>query len=214
MRLLLRSFKATWAAQVMDGHDPCVGGGSKGTNKMNLAKMMVIGVMLAAAGIARASGTEAEARTTLNVKLALLDKLGADSLHVDVETNGTNVVLKGTVNRRETMELAETIAKSVSGVHGIDNDIRVQATQDNPSRAGASLGEADAEVKDGILSSKVRLALIDKMGTDGFRIGSDVANGVVTLQFDRDLTPWRRQEAMEAVKAVSGVSRVMSVDKK
>lgn len=181
---------------------------------MKFAKTKVLLAMFVATSVAFAGDTAADARTTLQVKLALLDKLGADSLHVDVEASGGHVVLRGTVNRRETMELAETVAASATGVAHVKNDIRLGAETAEPSKAGAAVGEAEAEVKDAMLSTKVRLTLIDKMGTDGFRIGTEVANGVVTLELDPDLAPRRREEAMAAVRAVEGVSRVLSVEKK
>jgi osmotically-inducible protein OsmY len=65
-----------------------------------------------------------------------------------------------------------------------------------------------------VLKTKARIALVDKMGSDGFKIGTDVANRVVTLEFDRDLSTARRAEATRVVKAVDGVTKVISVDKK
>lgn len=180
---------------------------------MRVARTLLIGLMLGAAAVAATAPTEKEARTTLKVKLALLDHLGSDGLRVDVETTGGDVLLRGTVNKRETMELANTVARSVSGVDGVRNDIEV-GTPTTSSKAGAAVGEAEAEVKDAVLSSKVRLALVDRMGGDGFRIGTEVASGAVTLELPSGLTPARRQEAMDTAKGVSGVERVLSVDKK
>lgn len=175
--------------------------------RLTLAVLLVLGT----AGLASADSAD-DARTTLKVKLALLDKLGADSLHVDVDSAGGRVVLRGTVAKRETMELAETVAESVTGVADVDNDLQVTSPQ--PSKAGSAVGEAEAEVRDAVLASKVRLALVDKMGTDGFRIGTDVANGVVTLEFDRDMATERRKDAMATVKTVDGVAKVLSVEER
>ena len=47
-----------------------------------------------------------------DVKHALLAKLGADALRIDVNSTDGNVNLLGTVGKRETKELASTIAKS------------------------------------------------------------------------------------------------------
>ena len=66
-----------------------------------------------------------------------------------------------------------------------------------------------------MLSTKIRLALVDKMGSDGFKIGTEVADGVVTLEFERELRRARRaEEATKVVKGVDGVTKVVSVDKK
>ncbi len=79
-----------------------------------------------------------------------------------------NVVLKGTVNKRETLELAETVTKSVSGVRDVKNNLHLKANEENPSAAAAVAGEAEAEVKDAVLETRIRIALVDKMGSDGF----------------------------------------------
>ncbi len=51
----------------------------------------------------------------------------------------------------------------------VKNDIKLEANVANPSKTSVAAGEAEAEVKDAMLSTKVRLALVDKMGTDGFK---------------------------------------------
>lgn len=180
----------------------------------NFWKMVLLGAVLMGASAAMAADSTADWTTKLNVKLVLLEKLGADSLHVEVDANAGALTLQGTVGKRETRELAETIAGSVTGVNSVKNDILLEASEANPSKSSVAAGEAEAEVKDAVLSTKIRLALVDRMGTDGFKIGTEVANGVVTLEFDRDLAPARRQEATSVVKGVAGVTKVVSIDKK
>jgi hyperosmotically inducible periplasmic protein len=184
----------------------------------NLVSAVALGALLTTAGAVFADHTpeheKANWTTTLNVKLALLNKLGNDSLRIDVETDSGAVTLRGTVNKRETLELAETVAESVSGVKTVDNDLSLKANEQNPSTASVAAGEAEAEVKDAVLETKIRLALVDKMGTDGFRIGTEAASGVVTLEFGNDLSAARRQEAKRIVEGVGGVHKVVSVDKK
>jgi osmotically-inducible protein OsmY len=176
--------------------------------------MVLIGAVLIGGSAAIAAENQADWTTTLSVKLALLNKLGTDSLHVDVDATGGDLTLKGTVNKRETRELAETIAKSVEGVKSVKNDILLQASEANPSKVSVAAGETEAELKDAILSTSIRLALVNKMGTDGFKIGTEVANGVVTLEFEPDFSADRRKEATGVVKGVEGVTKVVSVDKK
>ncbi len=180
----------------------------------SLVKLMLIGILLAATTTAAHAGSkQADWTTTLNVKLALLDKLGADSLHVEVDSMAGTVTLAGTVDKRETLELAETVAKSVAGVEHVDNNLHLEAALANPSRVGATVNEADAEVKDAVLETKLRLALIDKMGRDGFRIGTEAASGVVTLSFESGFKAHTRREAVAIATGMAGVSKVVSVDK-
>ena len=158
-----------------------------------------------------AADAASDATTTLKVKLALLTKLGADSLKIDVDTTDGAVRLGGEVGKRETAELAKTVAASVEGVTEVDDDLTVEA----PSTGAVAkvAAETEAEVKDGILESKVRLALIDQLGSDGFRIGTEAANGVVTLELGPDLGADRRALAVKAVEGVEGVAKVVTVDK-
>ncbi|MEO8275391.1 MAG: BON domain-containing protein [Thermoanaerobaculia bacterium] len=183
-------------------------------NIKTIAKVALVAVAMFGASAAFAGDNQADWTTTLNVKLALLNKLGADSMHIDVDSAAGIVVLKGMVDKRETKELAETVAKSVTGVKSINNDITLEANMANPNKAGVAAGEAEAEVKDAVLETKIRIALIDKLGSDGFKVGTEAASGVVTLEFDKDMKAMRRDEVTKVVKAVEGVTKVISVDKK
>lgn len=188
-----------------------------------LATLALAGsLLLGGAAVALADPTPAHSEaqdkanwtTTLNVKLALLNKLGNDSLRIDVDTLDGKVVLRGTVNKRETLELAETVTKSVSGVHDVKNNLRLKGNEENPSTASAVAGEAEAEVKDAVLETRIRIALVDKMGSDGFRVGTEAASGAVTLEFGSEISGARRQEAVRIVEGVDGVTKVISVNKK
>lgn len=179
----------------------------------NLVRVALILALSIGASAALAADESADWATRLNVELTLLTKLGADSLRVDVEAVAGAVTLAGTVEKRETRELAETIAKSVKGVESVSNEILLAASESDPHKTGVAVGEAEAEVKDAILATKVRLALVDKMGSDGFRIGTEVADGVVTLVFDRDFPTERRLEANSLARGVAGVVKVVAVTK-
>ena len=183
-------------------------------NMKTIAKIALVGVLLVGGSAAQAADTQADWTVTLNVKLALLEKLGTDSLHMEVETNLGDVTLKGTVVKRETLELAQSVAKSVAGVKSVKNSLELKANVDNPSATSVAAGETEAEVKDAMLATKVRLALVEKMGTDGFNITTAAANGVVTLEFDKAITNARRTEAAKVVKSVDGVVKVISLDRK
>ena len=185
----------------------------KNMNLKTVAKIALIGAMLVGGSAAQAADTQADWTVTLNVKLALLEKLGTDSLHMDVETNAGDVVLKGTVVKRETLELAQSVAKSVAGVKSVKNSLELKANVENPSQTAVAAGETEAEVKDAMLATKVRLALVEKMGTDGFNTTTVAANGVVTLQFDKAISNARRAEAAKVVQSVDGVVKVISLDR-
>lgn len=179
-----------------------------------LAGMTLAGAVLLCGSAAFAGDNQADWTTTLSVKMALLDKLGTDSLHVDVDTTEGALLLKGTVDKRETRELAETVAKTVTGVKSVKNDINLASSEANPNKAGVAAGEAEAELKDAILETKVRMALVGKMESNGFKVGTQAASGVITLAFDHDFTAAHRREASSVVKGVEGVTKVVTMEKK
>jgi len=179
-----------------------------------LVGMALVGATLAGGSAAMAVKDHADWNTQLHVKLALLDKLGTDSMNVDVDSNAGALILTGMVHKRATRELAETIAQSVDGVKSVKNDILLEASLLNSDKVGLAAGEAEAEVKDAMLETRIRIALVDKMHANGFMVGTEAASGSVTLEFDRDFSATQREEATTVVRGVEGVTKVVSVDKK
>jgi osmotically-inducible protein OsmY len=185
-------------------------------NKARLATSLALAIftllLVPAAALAANAPNPSDASVTLNVKLALLNKLGTDSLKIDVDTDGGAVVLRGAVNKRETSELAGTVAKAVTNVKSVNNELTLATADASTTKAVAA--EAEAELKDALVETNVRIALLDRLNTDGFKVSTDVASGVVTLSFDKDLSAARRAEAVTAAKSVNGVTKVVNVDSK
>lgn len=192
-------------------------------NRATRVRTTVLALLLLAAGAtlgacARSGrdGAEAKKESTtalgLRVKLELLHKLGTDGVHVDVEAEGGKVVLAGEVKKRATAELAEEVARQVEGVASVENRIRV-AGGDSGSQVDRAMAEAENELADAALETSVHLALIDRLGSDGFRIGTDAASGVVTLEFPKSIEPDRRRDAVATAKKVQGVKKVVTLDK-
>jgi hypothetical protein len=148
----------------------------------------------------------------LKVKLELLQKLGVDGLRVDVEAQGGSVVLAGEVKKRETSELASEVARQVKGVTSVENKIRLAGN--GGATADKALAEAEHELADAALETRARMRLVDRLGSDGFRIGTDAASGVLTLEFPKEMPAPRRKEAVKVAKRVEGVKKVVSLEKK
>lgn len=180
--------------------------------KGKLITVLALTLSLLAAGGLWASSGASDAMTTLRVKVELLTKLGIDAHSIDVDTNAAVVSLTGTVEKRETKELAAEIARTVKGVGSVDNHLRTEASVESGRTVDSALNEVEAEVKDALLENRVQLALVDKLGSDGFRIDVEAASGVVTLQLDKSLAKARRQEAVKIAEGVSGVSRVITLE--
>ncbi|KAB2968583.1 MAG: BON domain-containing protein [Thermoanaerobaculia bacterium] len=171
-------------------------------------------VTVLVAGAACAQDESPDWSTTLRVRLSLLHKLGADGLRVEVITSDGRVQLAGTVEKRETRELAAEVARGVEGVREVRNDVRLEAPKAGPGKVEGAAREAEAEVRDAVLESKAHLALIDKFGRDGFRVGVEAASGVVTLEVPEGIPAERRRQMVGLVEDVEGVEKVITVEKR
>jgi osmotically-inducible protein OsmY len=175
---------------------------------------LLLAAAVLVAGAARAQDESPDWSTTLRVKLALLQKLGADGLRVEVITSDGNVQLAGTVEKRATRELAGEVVRGVEGVREVRNDVRLEKPKGGQGRVRGAAREAEAEVRDAVLESRAHLALIDKFGRDGFRVGVEAADGVVTLEVPDGVSAERRRAMVGLVEDVTGVEKVIPVDKR
>jgi osmotically-inducible protein OsmY len=150
----------------------------------------------------------------LGVRLALLQKLGVDGLRVEVRAADGEVLLAGQVRKRETSELAEEVAKNIDGVRRVENQLELAEYAESRGQAGVAATETERELRDARLQTRVKLALIDRLGTDGFRIGTDAAGGSVTLEFPAGMPAERRAEAVRVARLVGGVEKVIELEKR
>jgi len=185
----------------------------KATGPLALFALLALALVWAAPARAAGSAPDADSVVALKVRLALYDKLGLDARHIDVAESGGKVILTGTVEKRDTAKLAENVAQGVEGVKDVSSDLKYVELVQAQEKVGAAATEAERQVKDSALHTRVKLTLIDKMGRDGFRIGTDAASGVVVLGFPSDFDKTRRKQAIEIAEKVQGVLRVVDVDK-
>lgn len=180
-------------------------------SKKSLTVTLAAAALCAVLGLAPAVAAEShsDATVTFGVHVALIEKLGADALHVSVHTHAGHVQLAGTVAKRETRELAEGIAKQVAGVASVDNDVRTQKEITGTDPVATAAKEVEYEAKDALLASKVRLQLLNKMGSDAFKVHTRVANHVVYLSFADDLTAPERKKAEQLASATESVKKVI-----
>ncbi|MDQ1347639.1 MAG: hyperosmotically inducible periplasmic protein [Acidobacteriota bacterium] len=176
--------------------------------------MACLALLMAGVAPARAAESHSDTMITLGVHVALIEKLGADALQISVNTHAGHVQLAGTVAKRETKELAPAIAKGVSGVASIDNDLRTQKEVTGSDAVSVAAKEVEHESKDALLASKVRLALMNKMGTDAFKVHTHVANNVVTLAFTGDLAAAERAKAEQIAGGMESVKKVIVLAEK
>jgi hypothetical protein len=117
------------------------------------------------AGVVEAPPAAARlAPAALNVRLALLDKLGTDALSIGVKSVGGTVRLAGTIDRQKAKDRAGTIVMNTRGVSRVENGIRLGAAVVSAEQAGApaGAGASEADVKNAVLETRLSLALIEK----------------------------------------------------
>lgn len=89
----------------------------------------------------RGKGPKNYTRSSERIKEDVNDQLGdhwmLDASNVEVEVNGTEITLTGTVDSRENKRRAEDIADSVSGVTHVQNNLRVKRDNDTGTSSKA-----------------------------------------------------------------------------
>ncbi len=136
---------------------------------------------------------------TGRVKAALTDDEVTKARDIKVQTYQGIVQLSGFVNTNEEKSRAGEVARNIEGAKEVRNDIEVQSRT-----AERSAGEV---VDDGVITARVKAALIDNPTTKARQINVDTRNGVVQLQGFVD-TSEEKMQAAQVARSVSGVQSV------
>lgn len=151
-----------------------------------------------------------EARTEVAVRMALIEKLGADGMRVGIEVRGDEVTLAGRVKERSSQELVEEVALGVSGVRDVRNHVELVKPEKSDTPVASFVGKAEREVSDGLLETKVKLGLLDELGGNAFRVEVEATAGVVSLRGSIPSEEHRRL-ALASARGTSGVGRVIDL---
>ncbi len=144
-----------------------------------------------------------ESLTALAVKAKLLEALGADALRISVQVSGKTATLSGAVAERASRKLAGEVALSVSGVSKVDNQVVEKAPE-------PAVRNAEADVKDAALLTKVKTVLLSDIGVNALKIDVSTTDGIVTLRGklgSRELN----KEAVAKAQSVNGVAKVIDL---
>jgi osmotically-inducible protein OsmY len=130
-------------------------------------------------------------------------KLAADSrtpaTDINVDSRDGIVTLFGMVPTRESKSAASTIARGVSGVKRVDNQIEVVAVA----------GQEMVQARDEEIQQNVRTALNEHGDQDNARISVEVKNGVVRLT--GTVASWQKNlSAVYVARSVAGVRSVLN----
>ena len=142
---------------------------------------------------------------TSNVRAVLLGDPDIKSFDFKVETRKGEVLLSGFVDNQAQLDRATAATRAVSGVKAVQNNVVLKS-------APTSVGK---KVDAGIITSKVKAALLGDPGVKSFAIGVVTRNDEVLLSgfVDSQAQVDRAVEIARGIEGVRLVSNEMSVKK-
>jgi len=175
------------------------------TQKTNpMVRTGVLALLLALVAACSSSGTRETAgqyvddsTLTAKVKTALAQNDEVKARQIDVESYRGVVQLNGFVETAEARSAATRVASSVDGVREVRNNLSV-------GEGDETVGEV---VDDGIVTTKVKAALISEPVTKAGQINVATNQGVVQLSGFVDSAE-EKAKAAEVARSVSGVRKV------
>ena len=150
-----------------------------------------------------ASVEVSEALKALAVQSKLIDKLGADALGITVHVSGETATLTGEVAKKSSQKLAEAVALSVEGIKKVDNHVTEKTKP-------AALANAEANVKDTVLLTRVKTILLTDIGVNALKIDVDVTNGIVSLRGKLGDAAIN-EAAIKKTRSIKGVKKVVNL---
>ena len=135
---------------------------------------------------------------TSKVKIALIDDPITKAGQINVETYRGVVQLGGFVDNTQQKEQATKVARSITGVKEVRNDLRVS------TKPAATAGQ---NVDDSMLTASVKAKLTGDSTTKAYEINVGTQKGVVQLTGFVDSTTMKAR-AGELARSVDGVKEV------
>jgi hyperosmotically inducible protein len=176
-----------------------------------------------AQGMARAGDVLADAALTAKVKAALIADPDVDAGPIDVDTKDGVVHLRGSAQSQARLDRAVAIAKGIDGVKSVESELKVDpsiASASAPTATGAitrgaseAAGRAGDVFANGVLTAKVKTALLADERVKGLQIDVDASDGVVTLSgaVDSAATAERAQTIARGIEGVKSVESRLAV---
>jgi hyperosmotically inducible periplasmic protein len=173
--------------------------------KLGFLKLTAIVGVLAVASACSATRTQQSAGEVIDdsvltskVKVALIDDPTTKAGQINVETYRGVVQLGGFVDNAQQKAQATKVARSVTGVKEVRNDLLVS------TKPHATTGQ---DVDDSVLTTSVKAKLMDDSTTKAYEINVGTQKGVVQLTGFVDSTAMKSR-AGELARSVDGVKDV------
>ena len=173
--------------------------------KTGILKLTAILGMLALAGACSSTRTQQSAGEVIDdsvltskVKVALIDDPTTKAGQINVETYRGVVQLGGFVDNAKQKSQATTVARSITGVKEVRNDLVIS------TKPHASTGQ---DYDDSMLTASVKSKLTEDADTKAHQINVGTEKGVVQLTGFVDSTTMK-SKAGEIARSVDGVKSV------
>jgi hyperosmotically inducible protein len=173
--------------------------------KTKFLKLTAILAVLTVASACSATRTQESAGEVLDdsvltskVKVALIDDPVTKAGQINVETYRGVVQLGGFVDNTTQKEQATKVARSITGVKEVRNDLRVS------TKPHATAGQ---DVDDSMVTTAVKAKLVEDPTTKAYQINVGTEKGVVQLTGFVDSTAMKTR-AGELARSVDGVKEV------
>jgi hyperosmotically inducible protein len=170
---------------------------------MRISAALAVAALLAAcasSGSQQSAGEYVDdAAVTAKVKAALTDNEEVKARQVDVESYRGVVQLNGFVESADAKSAATRVASNVEGVREVRNNLSVR----EPERTAGEV------VDDGMVTAKVKAALIADPVTKAGQINVDTNGGIVQLSGFVDSSA-EKSKATEVARTVEGVRDVQN----
>ena len=173
--------------------------------KTGILKLAAILGVLAVASACSATRTQESAGEVIDdsvltskVKMGLIDDPVTKAGQINVETYRGVVQLGGFVDNTQQKEQATKVARSITGVKEVRNDLRVSTKPD------ATAGQ---DFDDSMLTATVKAKLTEDSTTKAYEINVGTQKGVVQLTGFVDSTTMKAR-AGELARSVDGVKEV------
>lgn len=163
--------------------------------------LLLGGVAIAADTPQKSSTAQAtdDAALLSKIKTALVDDEAVKARQINVEVNQGRVQLLGFVDTPEQKAAAGRIASNIAGGRNVANNLEVKGAERS----------AGAAIDDGMITSKVKAALIGDSRTKAYQINVDTREGVVNLGGFVD-NATAKAAASELAQSVNGVRTVQN----
>jgi hyperosmotically inducible protein len=151
-------------------------------------------------------GTEIDdSVVTASVKSALLSDADIKSFDFKVETRKGEVQLSGFVDNQAQVDRAIALTRGVAGVKSVQDKLNLKG-------AATTVGN---KIDDGVISAKVKAALVNDPNVKSFDIAVVTRKGEVQLSgfVDNQVQIDRAVQVAAGVEGVTGVSNQMSIKK-